>query len=205
MALAQSYDDTPPSVSWRTMRHWLALMRGGPVDPHATTAGAAAHATDDAAFETFFRRYEPRITGYLWRMLANADEASDLCQETFFRAWQQFGTISAYPQPASWLFRVATNLALNHLKRRATFALDSVFDPASSDPANHLVERELVRQTLLALLPKQRALIVLRDAYDQSYDEIGALLSMSPGAVKTALSRAREQFRRQYLRTEGEQ
>ena len=203
MALAPSYRD----LVRRRMHRWLALLRDNAADTahaRARTHASAERTASDAAFETFFRRYEPRITGYLWRMLANADEVSDLCQETFFRAWQQFATISAYPHPASWLFRVATNLALNHLQRRTPLALDGAFDPASSDPANQLVERELVRQTLLALSPKHRALIVLRDAYDQSYAEIGASLNMSPGAVKTALSRAREQFRHHYRRTEGE-
>ncbi len=188
------------------MRHWLAMIAGnsGTRSRQSGENEFAARAGEDAAFEAFFRRYEPRITGYLWRMLANADEVSDLCQETFFRAWQQFGTVSAYPQPASWLFRVATNLALNHIQRRKPISLEGLLDPSSSDPANHLIERELVRQTLLALPPKQRALVVLRDVYSLTYQEIGHLLAMSPDAVKMALSRAREQFRRQYSRREGD-
>jgi RNA polymerase sigma-70 factor, ECF subfamily len=206
MAIARPQNMRTAVIPWYDLRHVLAMIRGtsdmrgrqNSENESATNVGA------DAAFETFFRRYEPRITGYLWRMLANADEVSDLCQETFFRAWQQFSTVSAYPQPASWLFRVATNLALNHIHRRTAVSLEGLLDPSSSDPANHLIERELVRQTLLALPAKQRALIVLRDMYSLTYQEIGSLLSMSPDAVKMALSRAREQFRQHYSRREGE-
>src|SRR5579884_1395592 len=57
------------------------------------------------AFEQFFREYEPRISGYLWRM-TDEQTAYDLSQETFLRAWQHFADVCTYPAPASWLFRV---------------------------------------------------------------------------------------------------
>ncbi len=156
-------------------------------------------------YEAFFRRFEGQITGYLWRMTCDEQTALDLSQETFFRAWEHFDTIREYPSPASWLFRVATNLALQHLRRRASpvgsaSRLEGWDDPASSDPARRIVERELVRQTLLDLPAKQRAMMVLRDVYGLSFEEIGALLGMSADATKMALSRAREQFRQRYRR-----
>jgi len=69
-------------------------------------------------FESFFRAHEARLSAYLWRMTGDQQSASDLCQETFLRAWQRYDTIRAYDQPDAWLFRVATNLALQLARRR---------------------------------------------------------------------------------------
>src|SRR5579872_4871505 len=65
-------------------------------------------------FENFFHDFEQPIFGYLWRMIGDEQTASDLLQETFVRAWQHFSQISGYDRPGAWLFRVATNLALNY-------------------------------------------------------------------------------------------
>src|SRR5512146_3507771 len=63
-------------------------------------------------FEDLIAGRESDIFGYLWRLTGDEQAAYDLCQETFLRAWQQFGKIQHYDQPGAWLFRVATNLAL---------------------------------------------------------------------------------------------
>ncbi len=161
------------------------------------------------SFESFFRRYQAQVSGYLWRMTCNEQIVLDLCQETFFRAWQHFEQIRTYPHPASWLFRVATNLALQDIRRRsspvgaATPFADDERDPAASDPGRRVAESELVRQTLLALPPKQRALLVLREVYDVPFEELAEMMEMSASATRMALSRAREQFRQIYRRKDG--
>src|SRR5260370_25295980 len=112
--------------------------------------------------ELFIRAHERPILNYLWRMTGDEDTAHDLAKEVFLRAWQRFETIRTYDQPRSWLFRVATNLAPTHLKRRSLLGgppemLDEERGPATSDPAWRLAERDLVRQVLLQLSPKRRA------------------------------------------------
>jgi RNA polymerase sigma-70 factor (ECF subfamily) len=180
-------------------RALLALMnRSGAGD--ATRRESDAGAARTARFEQFFRQHESRITGYLWRMTGDIDLAADLCQETFLRAWQHFDAVAAYPQPQAWLFRVATNLTLNHARRPVALALDPRFDPAGSDPGRGVAERDLLRQALLAVPSKPRAALILRAVNDLTYAEIGELLEMSPDAVKMAVSRAREQFRQAYRR-----
>jgi RNA polymerase sigma-70 factor (ECF subfamily) len=77
-----------------------------------------ASATHDDDFERFFNAHEAQITGYLYRVTGDAQSASDLSQETFLRAWQHFDRIRSYERPGAWLTRVATNLALQHLRRR---------------------------------------------------------------------------------------
>jgi RNA polymerase sigma-70 factor (ECF subfamily) len=173
------------------------LSRGG------ADAGAANH-----EFEAFFQAHERAITGYLWRMTGDEQAASDLAQETFLRAWQRFDRIRAYERPGGWLFRVATNLALQHLRRRgapvgAAGPLDGAWDPRVSDPGRRFVERDQVRETLRELTPKARALLILRDVYGLSAEEVGDILKMSREAVKVGLWRARTQFRDRYMRKEA--
>jgi RNA polymerase sigma factor (sigma-70 family) len=158
----------------------------------------------DDGFEAFFARYETRIMGYLWRMTGDEQSAFDLSQEAFLRAWQHFTTIQRYPHPEAWLFRVATNLALHQLRRRASpigaaVVLDERTDPGRSDPAMRLAEHDAVRRALDALVPRARALLILREVVGLSGAEAAEALGMTPLAAKTALFRAREQFRRAYL------
>ena len=192
-----------PGMRWLTLlqRDRLPLGQGGQGDQPLSARG------DDhaAQFEAFFLRYDRQITSYLWRMTGDEQLASELAQETFLRAWQHFAEISVYEQPLSWLFRVATNLALQQRRRRAApvgaaASLDAENDPASSDPTLHFIEQDLIRQTLLQLPLQQRAALILREVYGLSCAEVGNLLNCSRDAVKMALLRARERFRTHYLR-----
>jgi RNA polymerase sigma-70 factor (ECF subfamily) len=190
---------------WLALRH-LGMQRSLMPEWHAGDQGKA-HEQEDL-FEAFFRRYEPRITGYLWRMVNDEGCARDLCQETFLRAWQHFAEVEASHQPTAWLFRVATNLALNEIRHRASriasaISIDANTDPASSDPALRFVERDFVQQILAELPPKQRALLILREVHDVPFADVSRLLGMSPNAAKIALCRARVQFRERYLRKGG--
>jgi RNA polymerase sigma-70 factor (ECF subfamily) len=156
-----------------------------------------------AAFEAFFWRYERRVFGYLWRMTGDEQAAYDLSQETFLRAWQHFAEVQRHPDAGNWLFRVASNLALSHLRRRnapvgAAQPLDAFTDPAASDPAGHFAERDLVRQMLLELTPQQRGALVLHEVYGLTCAEVGQTLGISRDAAKMALFRARAHFRRRY-------
>jgi RNA polymerase sigma-70 factor, ECF subfamily len=186
------------------LRRWffsVPLSGRNESSPHdATQAHAQIHQAQE--FESFFWRYEGPIGRYLWHMTGNKQVAFDLSQETFLRAWRHFASIKDHPQVQSWLFRVATNLALTARRRAGTHYAANIddFQPATSDPGNHIAERELVRQTLQMLTPKQRSTLLLHEVHGFSCDEIGHLLDISGSAVKMALYRAREQFRTYYLR-----
>jgi RNA polymerase sigma-70 factor (ECF subfamily) len=188
---------------------WLALAaRGDPPHEAAREAGRASAAL--LAFEAFFREHQQPIFGYLWRMTGDEQAAYDLSQEAFLRAWRHFDRIRAYDLPGGWLFRVATNLALKHLRHSrvvaglvvtsvdAASALDA--GATSPDPAARLAEDDLVRDVLLDLAPRPRAVLVLHDAYGFTAAEIASMLAMTHAAAKMMLSRAREQFRVRYRR-----
>jgi RNA polymerase sigma-70 factor (ECF subfamily) len=188
-------------MRWLTL---LASRKGNP--PTDQVGGERAHLlqqTRQREFEAFFRRHERDIFTYVWRLTSDEASAYDLTQETFLRAWQNFDKVVGYERPGGWLFRVATNLALNHLRHTRTplggaFALDER-DQFSDDPTRGVIEHDMVRSTLMALAPRQRAALVLREVYGLSVEELAAGLGVSIGAARTLLWRARDEFRANYL------
>jgi RNA polymerase sigma-70 factor, ECF subfamily len=200
-----------PLSRWMKWHHIFALGRqSSPATHRAIEAGRPSTWTSEpnmGDFERFFIEHVGRISGYLWRMTGDEQGASDLCQEAFLRAWQHFERIRAYEQPDAWLMRVATNLALQHLRRRSTPVgaarpLNEESSPGASDPGRHFAERDLVREVLLELPAKPRAMLVLREIYGLTGEEVAEALGMKREAVKVALWRARAQFRTAYLRKE---
>jgi RNA polymerase sigma-70 factor (ECF subfamily) len=175
--------------------------------PDETGDGRVTSAADN--FDALFERYERPVFGYLWRITGDEHLASDLCQETFLRAWQHFDQIRTYQAPVGWLLRVATNLALNAQRRRFTrvgvpLRLDTERAPAASDPAARVAQQDVVHRTLLALPAKMRAGLVLREVYGLSFEEVARALDLTHAAAKMLLSRAREQFCQRYRREEGQ-
>jgi RNA polymerase sigma factor (sigma-70 family) len=192
----------------RGMLKWFAVQgrQPGTANDHVSRDKAATV----ESFESFFRTYETAIFGYLWRMTGDREVASDLSQETFVRAWQRFSTISSYDAPQSWLFRVATHLALNYARQsrtRATVnsrsAVESAYDPPMhADHADQIVDRDAIRVILLALPPRERAALILHSVYGYSCAETAWALRISLSAAKVTLWRGREHFRARYLREE---
>jgi RNA polymerase sigma-70 factor (ECF subfamily) len=187
------------SAAWVALRRYLLLGQ-------AADANGALAPTEE--FDRLFERYERRVFGYLWRMTSDHALASDLCQETFLRAWQRFDRVSTYENPLGWLLRVATNLAIDAQRGRRRLQLlaeplDDENEPAGGDPTGNVVDRELVAQILQSLAPRSRAALVLREVYGLSLDEVAQTVGSTPVATKKMLSRAREQFRIAYLREDG--
>ena len=188
----------------RLWRHMLfARIDADAASRSAGMDAAATHRSAVEPFEQFIHRYERAVLNYLWHLLGEEQSAFDLTQETFLRAWQQYATLSTYAEPRAWLFRVASNLAFSQLRRMrapvgAAIALDDINGPSTSDHARRLAERDLVRQVLDRLPPQRRAALVLREIYGLTCEEIAQALETSPGAIKTTLWRAREQFRAIY-------
>ena len=189
---------------WHAVYLALASLAHDSSQAPAERAFDAPAGVNGDAFEAFFWRFERKIFGYLWRMTGDEQTAFDLAQETFLRAWQHFAEITTFRDAGPWLFRVATNLALTHLRRHAARPAVPLTEdaPGASDPGRHVAERDAVRQVLARLTPKQRSALVLHEVYGLSCDEVGHVLGMSRDAVKMALLRGRENFRAQYLRGE---
>lgn len=178
----------------------------------------ATCAGDEAAFAELIGRYRNQITNYIYRVTNDYDGAVDLAQETFVRiygALHRYRTDYAF---STYIYRIATNLAISELRKRKRHRLVSLtglfgereqtetreFDPPDAQPLQDvaIIERErrtAVANAIATLPDKYRAPLVLRDVEGQSYAEIARILEMSEGTVKSRISRARS-FLRDKLR-----
>jgi RNA polymerase sigma-70 factor, ECF subfamily len=155
---------------------------------------------DAPSFEAIVRTYEAPISRYLYGMVGDIELAQDLTQETFLSAFRALqGTEITNLQ--GWLYRIATNHALSHFRRRRLLRWVSLSRLLAAGRApsysDRVVTGESVQQALNRLEPDQRACLLL-SAAGFSSNEIGEFLGCSPGAARTRLSRARERFRGHY-------
>lgn len=169
----------------------------------------------DLAFQAIFDEYQDRIYNCVYRLMGNAEDASDLTQETFLRAYAAIPKIQGELKVGPWLYRIATNLCMDQLRRRRLIRWEpwelftSIFHPrqvARDNPERDAVSREsreLVHRVLENLRPKYRACLVLREYDGMSCQEIADILGTSRSAVKSLLFRAREEFRETYQAMEG--
>jgi len=155
----------------------------------------AAMDGDTAAFTTLVARYQQRIGGYLYRLVGDWETAKDLTQETFMRAHR------------AWLFRIATNLARDHLRRRRRIRwlpLDSDRMEFAGDPFSSVEEADAVRRVLARLSAEDRAVLLLCAGEDLSYNEAGAALGVTANTARMRYTRAKERFRALYRELTGD-
>jgi RNA polymerase sigma-70 factor, ECF subfamily len=178
-----------------------------------TTDHALLEATrtgDEDAFAELVSRYRNQITSYIYRMTNDYDGAVDLAQETFvrvYRAADRYQTTYAF---STYIYRIATNLAISELRKRKRRRLVSLtgffeskdgsepqeFNPVDDKPLadTELVaaeRRQAVQRAITTLPEKYRAPLILRDVDGRSYEEISRILQTSEGTVKSRISRAR--------------
>ena len=159
-----------------------------------------AQAGDRAAFAHLVRRHQNAVHRFITRMLGSQDEALELTQETFIKAWQALPQWQPQAQFRTWIYRIASNAAMDVLRRRKIvemIPLQDDFDAPtqSAGPEAQLATRQRMRtlEAALAALPaEQREVIVLREVEELSYAEIAATLDLQEGTVKSRLARARE-------------
>ncbi len=185
--------------------------------PNATIEAALiarAQAGDHAAFETIFTQYQTAIYNYIYRLMGSAEDAYDMTQDTFLKAFLALPKTSDDLRVGAWLYRIATNVCLDELRHRKLVkwqpweAFISVFHPsqvAKDSPERDCLnseDSEEVQLILQKMHPKYRMCLVLREYNDLSYDEIADVLNTTRAAVKSLLFRAREEFRQVYGKVE---
>jgi RNA polymerase sigma-70 factor (ECF subfamily) len=169
-------------------------------------------AGDDAAFGHLVEQHQAVVFNIAYRMLGNRQEAQDVAQETFWRAYRGLRGFDLNRPLAPWLYRIATNLSLNRLRRNPPPALSldaplpgqpedaaplPVPDPIAG-PSDRLLQAEAqaqIRQAILALPPADRAIVELRHFQGLSYEEIAARTGATLSSVKSRLFRARRRLR----------
>jgi len=157
-------------------------------------------------FEAIYAMYQPRIAGYLARMVGDPDVAADLTQDVFLKAFRAIGPTKPGLNLKAWLFTIATNAALDHHRHRRLLLWlplhGANVDPPEIDPHGHFGDKEEL-EAVLAALPKDQLACLLLQARDGfSFEEIGAMLGISTGAAKTRAYRARWALARALRRRE---
>ena len=165
---------------------------------------------DANAYEVLVTAYEKNVYNLALRMTGNAQDAEDMAQEAFLKAYNSLDSFRGDSKFSVWLYRIVSNVCLDFLrrqKRRPATSLSVEDDegedvqldiPDDSQSPQELLERKLTREAVrqgLAQLPEeQRQILLLREIQGLSYEEIGLALSLEPGTVKSRIFRARKRL-----------
>lgn len=173
-------------------------------------------AGDTTSFELLLQRYRSPLINFLYRMVRDREQAEDLAQEVFLRVYRAREEYVPSAKFTTWLFRIATNLALNSVRdnrhRKMEVSIDAPitadaedgdekpFEVADKHPdiEQHLVEearKKMIRRAIEKLPEKQRAAVLLHKYQELDYGEIAKILSCSESALKSLLFRAYEALR----------
>src|ERR1700682_6393790 len=170
------------------------------------------------AFRERVRRYERPVFSLIFRMVRDSATAEDLAQETFIKVLNHIDRYRPEFKFSSWLFKIANNITIDHLRRRQvdTISIEGSPDAITAEraratavtvtsgvesPLEELESRELgaqIEKAIARLRPEYRACIILRHVEDYSYDEIAEIVKLPLGTVKTYIHRARQELR-EYL------
>jgi RNA polymerase sigma-70 factor (ECF subfamily) len=164
-------------------------------------------------FEELVRRYQRQITSYVYRMLNNYDASLDVTQEVFIKVYNSLEKYSSDYKFSTWLYRIAHNAAIDHLRRNSVsqqslevenadgtyqLQLESPQPTPEQDRERSEWRREI--EAVVKCLPAvYRELILLRHAQELSYDEIAEVTELPLGTVKNRLFRAREMMREIFI------
>jgi RNA polymerase sigma-70 factor, ECF subfamily len=170
-------------------------------------------AGDDRSFDLLLQKYRTPLVNFLYRMVRDTATAEDLAQEVFLRVYRARKQYSPSAKFTTWLFRIATNLALNSVRDNRHRQKDVSIDAASSPDEDaapmqlrapemrideHMIERDradYIRKVISELPEKQRVAVLLHKYEEMDYAEIARILECSESALKSLLFRAYETLR----------
>ena len=167
----------------------------------------ACRAGEASAFDVLVGRWEDKIRGACWRVLGSEDEARDVAQEAFFKAYRALSGFKQEARFSSWLYQIAINLCRDRLRRRRTCAAVSLEELEASGPVlvepragaqEALIREDLagaVRRAIGGLPPEQREVVILKEYQGLTFLEIAQALEVPVSTVKTRLYRGLGQLR----------
>ena len=176
---------------------------------------AAATAGEEAAYRELVRRYERPVFSLIYRMVRNRELAEDLSQETFIKVLNALASYRPEYKFSSWVFKIANNAAIDHLRRRELDTLSLEGSPhadtaekieatalqigeKAESALDAVANKELggeIERAIAKLRPEYRTCILLRHVDGRPYEEIAEILNLPLGTVKTYIHRARNELR----------
>lgn len=141
-------------------------------------------------FEQLWRQHFPSVTRTAYLILGDPEDAKEIAQEAFVRAFQHWRKVSGLDRPEGWLHRVAANLAISARRRRRTVWLEPERPVAEPEPPD-----DQLHAALATLTPSQRAVIAMRFYLDWSVDETARALRKRPGTVRALTHQGMERLR----------
>jgi len=170
-------------------------------------------------FGMLYEKFRRPIHSYVYRLLGSQDDADDLTQEVFMRAYVVWNDLYDRDNLSPWLYRIATNLCVDQLRRRNRISWwplmrrnhagehldgageeDLSYLPSDNGGIPEIAEREHIRLALANMPPDYAIVLVLSAAQGMPYQEIGTIVGISPNAAATRISRAKRMFAEQYQR-----
>lgn len=166
---------------------------------------------DSESFAQLVLRYQTQVYNLALRMVGNDADAQDLAQEAFVRAWRALASFQFSAQFSTWLYRLTSNICIDFLraqKKRTAISLTMLQEDEAQQldlpdpqllPEEQILEkaeREALAKAIERLAPDYRRILLLRIVNDCSYQQIAQILGIREGTVKSRLSRAREQLRK---------
>jgi RNA polymerase sigma-70 factor, ECF subfamily len=151
---------------------------------------------ETSAFEVLVERYQRVVYSVAYRLTANREDARDITQNAFLRAYERLDSFDPDRRFFSWIYKIAVNESLNYRRSRRTHEpIDRALPmAAAADPVDRLETSERVQVALMALAPEHRVLVVLKYFVDLSYDEISDVVGIPEKTVKSRLFSARQQL-----------
>ena len=166
-------------------------------------------AGNSEVFNLLYRRYRDRTYGVICSIISNPDDALDITQDVFLKAYQGLQNFKKASQFYSWLYRIAINCCIDHMRRRSKHGVlsdkpvsDEVFYHQPANPAKGLENEEfwrLLHAALPALTPSQRTVFLLRYKENLTLKDIACRLGRSIGTIKAHLFHAHRTLRRELL------
>lgn len=163
--------------------------------------------------DEFIRTHMRRVFLIVYRIVGNVGDAQDLVQETFIKALQRQDQIRDPEKAAHWLSRIASNTAIDFLRRRQRVAMSPVDDlletqwgPEEQSPEYRLLQsekRDYLEQGLSRLTERERAALILRDVEGLPAEEVARILNCGKATVRSHIANARVKFRRYMERRQG--
>ena len=166
---------------------------------------ALAHEDPALALDVIYKAYRGRIYSFCLRFLGDPELAADVVQDTFTKSYKTMSTLTRDHRVLPWLYRIASNTAIDHVRRRKrvtwvrlSSVSESPEEPTEAGHAEGVGERQHVQEVLRTLPPENAVALLLHAVEGYSYKEIADIQGCTMTAVRSRIARAREAFRKGY-------